>query len=248
MRDDDWRPSASTKTLVARAQTLIEVRAFFAQRGVLEVDTPILSRTTVTEPAIDSLSLGDGAERRYLQTSPEYHMKRMLAAGAPSIVRIWDRLRAEESGRLHNPEFTMVEWYRLGFDLPQLIDEVAALVDLVLGAGRSRRVTYRQLLIEGAGVDPMRSTDVELTDSLLRCGVELSANADVTAARPAGSVGEPCDRSDGLRSRVHHGLSGRPGRVGARDAPDATGFDVAQRFELGHRRRRDRKRLRRIAR
>ena len=117
LRDEDWRPTCSIETLVARSQTLASIRAFFAQRGVLEVDTPVLSRTTVTDPAIESLSLVDGGERRYLQTSPEYQMKRLLAAGAPSMVRIGPVFRAEESGRLHNPEFTMIEWYRLGFDL-----------------------------------------------------------------------------------------------------------------------------------
>jgi lysyl-tRNA synthetase class 2 len=231
LRDDDWRPSASTQTLVARAQTLTGIRAFFAQRDVLEVDTPILSRTTVTEPAIDSLALGDGAERRYLQTSPEYHMKRMLAAGAPSIVRIGPVFRAEESGRLHNPEFTMIEWYRRGFDLAQLIDEVAALVDLVLGAAIAHRVTYRQLLVEGAGIDPLRNTDAELFDALKRCGVELSANADVT-------------RRDLLDLLANHAIEAMgSGRVFITDYPadqaalarvttDANGFDVAQRFEL----------------
>ncbi len=234
LRDDDWRPSASTDTLVARAQTLIQIRTFFAQRRVLEVDTPILSRTTVTEPAIESMSLGDGDARRYLQTSPEYHMKRLLAAGAPSIVRIGPVFRAEESGRLHNPEFTMIEWYRLEFELAQLMDEVAALVELVLGAGATRRVTYRQLLIEGADIDPLdplRSSDADLIDALERHGVVLSANAGAT-------------RRDLLDLLVAHAIETiGAGRIFvtdypadqaalARVAPDAAGFDVAQRFEL----------------
>ena len=231
MRDDDWRPSASTDTLVARAQTLTKIRAFFAQRGVLEVDTPILSRTTVTEPAIESLSLGDGDERRYLQTSPEYHMKRLLAAGAPSIVRIGPVFRAEESGRLHNPEFTMIEWYRLEFDLAQLMEEVAALVDLVLGALATRCVTYRQLLIEGADTDPLRATDAELIDALERRGVVLSANANATRR----------DLLDLLVTLAIDTIGA--GRIFVTDYPadqaalarvttDADGFDVAQRFEL----------------
>jgi elongation factor P--(R)-beta-lysine ligase len=177
LRDEDWRPTCSIETLVARSQTLASIRAFFAQRGVLEVDTPVLSRTTVTDPAIESLWLLDAGEQRYLQTSPEYQMKRLLAAGAPSMVRIGPVFRAEESGRLHNPEFTMIEWYRLGFDLAELMDEVAALVDRVLGMQRSRTVTYHQLLREGAGVDAFESSVTDLVAALARLGVELSPGA-----------------------------------------------------------------------
>jgi lysyl-tRNA synthetase class 2 len=158
-------------------------------------------------------------------------MKRLLAAGAPSIVRIGPVFRAEESGRLHNPEFTMIEWYRLAFDLDQLMDEVAALVDLVLGLGVTRRVTYRQLLVEGADVDPMRSTDAELIDALQRLGVVLSANASAT-------------RRDLLDLLATHAIETLGvGRIFVTDYPadqaalarvtmDAAGFEVAQRFEL----------------
>ena len=231
MRDDDWRPTASTPTLVARALSLSEIRAFFAQRGVLEVDTPILARATVTEPAIESLSLNDGVERRYLQTSPEYHMKRLLAAGAPSIVRIGPVFRAEESGRLHNPEFTMIEWYRLEFDLTQLMEEVAALVDLVLGAGLFRRVTYRQLLIEGADVDPMRSEDDELVDALHRRGIELSRNAGVYRRDVLDLLATLAIETIG-RGRVFVTDYPADQAALARVLTDADGFDVAQRFEL----------------
>ena len=84
---DDWRPTASIDVLIERANTLKSIRSYFEREGVLEVDTPVLSRTTVTDPAIESLRLA-GVDSRYLQTSPEYQMKRLLAAGAPSIVRI----------------------------------------------------------------------------------------------------------------------------------------------------------------
>ena len=231
MRDEDWRPTCSTETLVARSQTLASIRAFFAQRGVLEVDTPVLSRTTVTDPAIESLSLVDAGERRYLQTSPEYQMKRLLAAGAPSMVRIGPVFRAEESGRLHNPEFTMVEWYRLGFDLRQLMDEVVALVDLVLGAQRYRTVTYHQLLNEGAGVDVFESSASDLLAALNRFGVELSAGA-------------AADHRALLDLLVTHAIDALgAGRVFITDYPadqaalarlvrDSAGRSVAARFEL----------------
>ncbi len=126
----DWRPSCSVETLRERGQLLATVRSFFADHGVLEVQTPVLGRGTVTDPAIDSVSTDAG---QHLQTSPEYHMKRLLAADAPSIYQIGPVFRAGEAGRWHNPEFTMVEWYRLGFDANALMIEVAGLVDALLG-------------------------------------------------------------------------------------------------------------------
>lgn len=163
----EWRPGCGIETLQARARTLAEVRAFFAERGVLEVDTPVLGRTTVTEPAIDSLHVDTAAGRLFLQTSPEYHMKRLLAAGAPSIVRIGPVFRADEQGRLHNPEFTMIEWYRRGHDLAALMTEVRALVDSVAGPGPCRHVTYQALFETHYGVDPLtagRRTFVALAE------------------------------------------------------------------------------------
>ncbi len=231
MRDEDWRPTCSVETLLARSQTLASIRAFFSAHGVLEVDTPVLSHTTVTDPSIESLSLLDAGERRYLQTSPEYQMKRLLAAGAPSMVRIGPVFRAEESGRLHNPEFTMVEWYRLGFDLPQLMDEVAALVDLVLGKQHCRTVTYHHLLHEGAGIDAFQSSTVDLVAALARLGVELSP----------GAAGDRRALLDLLVTHVIDALGA--GRVFITDYPadqaalarlvqDSEGRSVAARFEL----------------
>jgi|TARA_B100000315_G_scaffold231224_1_gene242385 lysyl-tRNA synthetase class 2 len=138
----DWRPTCSVETIRARADIVHRIRAFFGAREVLEVSTPTLGHTTVTEPAVESLRLESGP---FLQTSPEYYMKRLLAAGAPSIYQIGPVYRAEERGRWHNPEFTMLEWYRLGFNDTELMDEVAELVDVVLGAAPYQRLTYRQL-------------------------------------------------------------------------------------------------------
>ena len=146
----DWRPSCSVPALRARAALTDEVRGFFAERGVLEVQTPVLGRHTVTDPAIDSLRCEDGG---YLQTSPEYHMKRLLAAGAPSIYRIGPAFRRGEAGRWHNPEFTMVEWYRLGFDAPRLMDEVAELVNAALGEAPYRQLAYADILRRRFGID-----------------------------------------------------------------------------------------------
>lgn len=119
------------------------MRQFFHDRGVLEVQTGALGAATVTEPAVESLSVpGVG----YLQTSPEYQMKRLLATGAPSMYQLGPVFRAGESGRRHNPEFVMLEWYRLGFDDAALMAEVAALVDLALGPAPFSTLSYQEVV------------------------------------------------------------------------------------------------------
>jgi len=138
-----WQPTCSVAALHARAELLRAVRQFFHDRGVLEVQTGVLGAATVTEPAVESIAVpGVG----YLQTSPEYQLKRLLAAGAPSLYQLGPVFRAGESGRHHNPEFVMLEWYRLGFDDRQLMAEVAALVDLALGPLPCSTLTYQQVV------------------------------------------------------------------------------------------------------
>ena len=160
----DWRPSSPVSTLRERGRLLAEIRAFFAARDVLEVQTPAVGRRTVLDPALDSISTRDG---RYLQTSPEYHMKRLLAAGAPSIYQIAPAFRAGEAGRWHNPEFTMLEWYRVGFDAPALMAEVGALVDSLLGQVPYGSVGCADLLRERFGID------IDDTQALLELGSTL---------------------------------------------------------------------------
>jgi lysyl-tRNA synthetase class 2 len=126
----NWRPSCSPAALQARAELLACIRNFFAERNVLEVQTAVLAAHTVTDLNIESMAVGTHG---YLQTSPEYQLKRLLAAGAPSIYQLGPVFRAGEAGRLHNPEFTLLEWYRLDFDDQALMSEVAELVDLLLG-------------------------------------------------------------------------------------------------------------------
>ncbi len=225
---DDWRPSASIETLKARAATLATVRAFFAVRGIIEIDTPVLGRTTVTDPAIDSLALEVAGAPRYLQTSPEFHLKRVLAAGAPSVARIGSVFRADESGRIHNPEFTMVEWYRLGFDLDAIIDDTCELVDHVLGPDSYQRISYAAL-ISRFDVDVFESSIAELT----------------VAARAAGAGGDVdgWSRRELLDFLVAEALRRSSGRVLvvayppdqaalARVVHDEEGRSVAARFEL----------------
>ena len=178
----DWQPSCSVDTLRERASMLAAVRHFFAERDVLEVQTPVLGQHTVTDPAIDSLQTTGG---RFLQTSPEYHMKRLLAAGAPSIYQIGPVFRAGEIGRLHNPEFTMIEWYRLGFDADQLMNEVKELVDALLGQAHYERCAYADLLRRsfGAGCESEAGILAQAQQLGLEGDVDVADAMDVVLAK-----------------------------------------------------------------
>ena len=160
-----WRPTCSPAALRARAAILADIRTFFAERGVIEVQTPTLGLTSTTEPQIDPLRTADGA---FLQTSPEHYMKRLLAAGAPSIFQLGPAYRAGEVGRLHREEFSMLEWYRLGFDDAALMDEVAALVDRILGVEDCRRIRYESLV--GARIGEPAELDLRFANAVERLG------------------------------------------------------------------------------
>lgn len=146
----DWQPSAPRAALAARAELLKTLRAFFDARGVLEVETPLLCSGTITDPAIDPI----GCDGRWLQTSPEYPMKRLLAAGSGPIYQVCKAFRSGEAGPRHNPEFTLLEWYRPGFSLAQLMDEVAEVVIAILGVRPVQVLTYRELFQNTLGIDP----------------------------------------------------------------------------------------------
>lgn len=149
-----WMPTASKPTLEQRATVLRTIREFFYARNVLEVDTPILGTHTVTDPFIESLSCKVSGSNYYLQTSPEYFMKRLLAADSGSIYQIGKVFRADEQGRLHHPEFTMLEWYRVGFDHHQLMAEMDELIQLVLDKGSADKIRYRDAFLECLNIDP----------------------------------------------------------------------------------------------
>ena len=144
----DWRPLASIEHLKQRAELLAQARAFLVARDVIEVQIPALAKDSITEPDVQSIEVpGYG----YLQTSPEYQMKRLLAAGMPSCYQLGPAFRHGEQGMLHNPEFTMLEWYRLGFDHNQLMYEVADLVDVLLGPKPYQRLTYEDVVGKSKG-------------------------------------------------------------------------------------------------
>lgn len=182
--DHDWQPSASIETLRERARLLATIRAFFAARGVLEVETPILGHGGSTDPHLDSLSLEatttDGRERLWLQTSPEFHMKRLLAAGSGPIFQLARSFRDGEVGRRHNIEFTMLEWYRPGLSLDALVDECDALIRHVLPSdpGPLRQHRYRGLFRDHLHLDPFQSPLVDLRQRAAEIGGLSMTDAD----------------------------------------------------------------------
>lgn len=125
----DFLPSAPLQTLKKRAQVLREVRAFFYERDILEVDVPVFSEYSVTDCHVEALQTSLRGQTLYLQTSPEYYLKRLLAAGAPSLFYLGPAFRNDEHGRFHRPEFKMLEWYRIGFNEQQLVAEVLQLLE-----------------------------------------------------------------------------------------------------------------------
>lgn len=161
---DDWQPTASLAALESRAQQLAWVRGFFASRNVMEVETPVLGRCSVTDINIDSVPVSPaGVDRKFwLQTSPEYAMKRLLAAGAGPIYQVAKVFRDGERGSRHNPEFSLLEWYRPGFDDAGLMDEVADLVCGWLGCPRPFTLDYRKAFHRFVGVDPFDVEDRSL--------------------------------------------------------------------------------------
>ena len=181
---ESWRPSAGLEALRARASMLQRLRAFFAERGVLEVETPILSHAGATDPSLGSLTTlwrgsdAPGGQLLYLHTSPELLMKRLLAAGSGPIYQVCKVFRDGERGRRHHPEFSLLEWYRPGWALEALIDEVAALVRRLLErpALGVEIIRFRDLFRERLAVDPWKA----------------DASALRAAAESAGLAG--CDR------------------------------------------------------
>ncbi len=174
----DWQPSASLETLKNRARLLQRIRAFFHARQVLEVETPVLSRAGVTDPHLESFATEDLGQTFYLHSSPEFPMKRLLAAGSGDIYQLCKVFRRDERGRRHNPEFTLLEWYRLDMDHHQLMQEVDALVRAVLNEQltleATRYFSYRQLFETFTGLEPFSAGVEELKQYTGQQGLQIS--------------------------------------------------------------------------
>ncbi len=170
----EFRPTATWRVLRQRAELLRRLRDFFHARGMLEVETPILSADTVVDRHLDPFCVAvdsAGARAGFLQTSPEFAMKRLLAAGGPSMYQVARVFRQDELGPLHNPEFTMVEWYRLGDGLLEAMQFTSDLAETLLGRGPAERLSYAEAFVRHVGLDPHRAPTAELMAAARRLRV-----------------------------------------------------------------------------
>lgn len=179
-----WLPGASISNLLKRAAIMAEIRRFFADRGVLEVETPAMSQATVTDVHLvpfQTRFVGPGAAQGldlYLMTSPEYHMKRLLAAGSGPIFQLCRSFRNEEAGRHHNPEFTMLEWYRPHYDMYRLMNEVDDLLQQVLECAPAETLSYQQAFIRHLEMDPLSADKTQMREVAEKLGVGDLANRE----------------------------------------------------------------------
>lgn len=180
---------AAFANLKARAKLLEDIRAFFKARDVLEVETPLMCRAAATDPFLRAMTVFYSdfehslPENFYLQTSPEFAMKRLLADGVGSIYQICKAFRNGEVGRFHNPEFTMLEWYRLDFDHHDLMDEVDIFLSLTLEAPKAERLTYEAIFVQRLGLNPHQASIQQLKECAHARGV--STNEKETASLTA---------------------------------------------------------------
>ena len=193
MSSPDWLPTCQPQILRKRAQMLATIRDYFYAQDILEVETPCLCHTAGTDPNLDLFVThlhfaGNNKQRPLtLQTSPEFSMKRLLASGSGSIYQICKAFRNGESGRYHNPEFTLLEWYRVGFNLQQLMDDIENLLcttlKRIIPPGKSQRVSYHDIFMKHCGFSPLTS-DIDVfseyavgkgfTEAPAICGQDLS--------------------------------------------------------------------------
>jgi len=173
----DWRPSATRETLEPRAAMLALAREYFAHTAALEVETPALSQACVTDVHLASVTATVCGQRRFLHTSPEYPMKRLLAAGMGDIWQIAKVYRDGESGRWHLPEFTLIEWYRRGMDHHALMQDVEALALRLLGRTRhlleAERLSYAEVMTEHAALDVFAATTADILRQLHEAAVDV---------------------------------------------------------------------------
>ena len=181
MSEVRYQPTCDVNALRARAKMYAQIRQFFAERDVLEVETPVLSQAGVTDVHLASVQalrhIQGSAQTHYLQTSPEFAMKRLLASGSGPIYQICKVFRDDEHGRKHNSEFTMLEWYRPGFSLKDLMFEVADLLNVVLkqrfGEVRLTILSYKHAFMDRLDLNPLQATVQELKDCCRRVGLSL---------------------------------------------------------------------------
>ncbi|CNH91059.1 elongation factor P--(R)-beta-lysine ligase [Yersinia pekkanenii] len=179
-----WQPSAPIANLLKRAAIMAEIRRFFADRGVLEVETPTMSQATVTDVHLvpfQTRFVGPGAAdglTLYMMTSPEYHMKRLLAAGSGPIYQLGRSFRNEEAGRHHNPEFTMLEWYRPHYDMYRLMNEVDDLLQQILDCDGAETLSYQQAFLRHLDICPLSAEKAQLREAAAKLDLSNIAETE----------------------------------------------------------------------
>lgn len=235
----DWRPGAQLEVLRLRARMLADIRDFFSRRGVLEVTTPVISAAGATEPNLESFRVSPpnlSGPHSYLQTSPEFPMKRLLAAGAGSIYQICPVFRWGEFGSRHNPEFTLIEWYRPQFGMDQMMIEVIDLVASLLPAdkfpGPAVRISYQDLFKTHLGIDPLSASGEDLQVCARDWGLGVVSGLEAKDR----DVWLDLLISHCIEPRLDHGVPtfvhGYPASQAALARLDPDNPRLAQRFEL----------------
>ena len=211
----DWKPTTSQITLIERSYLLETIRSFFQTKNVIEVSTPTISRGTITDVYLEALTcssenISTEQSTYYLQTSPEFAMKRLLAAGSGSIYQICHAYRDEEAGRYHNPEFTMLEWYRVDFNHLELMSEVNELLQTILNSEQAEIISYQNLFLDYLEIDPLEASAEELQklvsnkangpvldsrDEMLQCLFSILIEPDLAKERPLMVTDFPASQS-----------------------------------------------------
>ena len=218
-----WHPSAPIENLQQRSEILWKIREFFRKRDIFEVQTPIVGSNTVTDINIESVRVKNGY---FLQSSPEYFLKRLLAAGMPSCYSLGPVFRESEKGRWHNPEFTMLEWYRLGFTTSELRQEIVDLVELLLGAGDVSEFTFRDFLFREFQLDCYEHPDEEILAVARKLGYPADTRREDALDFLYSSA---ITKSNDSR---HFVLDFPAESCALAEVVDRNGYQVADRFEL----------------
>lgn len=221
--------SAKLAALEKRADLLRRLRAFFYERGFLEVETPLVADEVIPERHIEPLKLANG---QFLQASPELHMKRLLAAGAQAIFQVTHSFRANERGQLHNPEFTIVEWYRAGDGMNEGMTLLDEMMQALLDVPSAKRTSYAEAFVQYAGVNPFVATVEELAATETAPAGMDQANCDEWLNLLLAKCVEPqlgCDRPE----IIYHYPASQAALAKTTTSP--AGHEVAERFELYYR-------------
>ncbi len=219
-----------------RAAMLAQARKFFHERGVLEVDCPLITAAASVDLHIDLIPTYHSSGVRYLHSSPEYGMKRLLAEGIGDIYQLAHVFRQEEASHKHNPEFMMAEWYRLGLPFEQMIEETLDFMRLFLGPLPATVISYRQAFIRYGGIDYINLSTADLSNYLLERGFMIYDSAveegkDALLNLVMGLVIEPQLGQDGLCALAYY-PSSQAALAQTRQHGDEP---VAERFEIYYR-------------